>query len=146
MGRIDEAITEWKEAIQVTPDLAYVNFYIGYSYALKEDYAETMKWIDRYIEEDAPAQKVNGYLAKAFFYFWLGNSEPGIKYLSKVGEIAEKYGNEILIACMECMKYWLCYNAGELEKSRQHLKSWYNDMVKSWGEAWFVSFVKLHLG
>jgi tetratricopeptide (TPR) repeat protein len=61
MGRIEEAIAKYKEALEVKPDFYMPSWSIGYIYALKEDYSAAMKWFDRYIAlAPSPGTKAEG--------------------------------------------------------------------------------------
>jgi len=48
MGKLDESIEKFKEALEVKPDFASA-WKISYIYALKEDYVKALKWVDQYI-------------------------------------------------------------------------------------------------
>ena len=67
MGRLDEAIANYKEALKINPDFDSSYFSVGYIYALKAEYAEAMRWIDKYIAvAPSPGLKGRGIFGKGF--------------------------------------------------------------------------------
>ena len=50
MGKLDDALAKYREALEMKPDFYYAYWEIAYIYALKECYPECMKWIDMYID------------------------------------------------------------------------------------------------
>ena len=72
MGRLDEAIANYEKALDIKPDFS-VGFRIAYVYALKEDYVESMKWVEQYISSvPSPGNKAEGFLWKGIYNFLLG--------------------------------------------------------------------------
>jgi tetratricopeptide (TPR) repeat protein len=60
LGKLDKAIAKCKEALEVKPDFGS-ELKIAYIYALKENYSETMKWLDHFIETDRYQQGKRTY-------------------------------------------------------------------------------------
>ena len=61
MGRLDDAIHKYKEALDVSPNWTRSNWNLGYIYGLKENYTEMMKLTDRFIEgSHASGRKAEG--------------------------------------------------------------------------------------
>jgi len=131
MGRLDEAIAKYKEVLEVKPDFSEVSLKIGYIYALKEDYPEAMKWVDKEIAMATfPGAKREGYLYKGFHHFWLGNLEKSLIDLQKAKELAEATGSVTGKAYGELFKGWIYYDWGEYELSRQHNENWLDVYLK----------------
>jgi len=125
MGRLDEAISKYKEALEVKPDFSEVSLKIGYIYALKEDYTEAMKWVDKEIAmATSPGAKREVYLFKGFYHYWLGNMEKSLIDLQKAEELAEAAGSVTGNAFGEWFKGWIYYDRGEFKLSRQHNENW----------------------
>jgi len=125
MGRLDEAVAKYKEALEVKPDFSEVSNKIGYIYALKEDYPEAMKWVDKEITTaTSPGVKREGYLYKGFYHFWLGSLEKSLIDLQQAEELAEAAGSATGKAYGELFKAWIYYDRGEYELSRQHNENW----------------------
>jgi len=126
MGKLDEAIAKFKEVLEIKPD--YGNEYVvAYFYAMKEDYSETMNWIDQLISK-APStgKKSEGYLWKGFYRYWLGSLDQSISDFARAAELAEEVGNIGVQIQSERMKGWIYYERGKLELSLEHFKRWFD--------------------
>jgi len=136
MGRLDEAIAKYKETLEVKPDFFQTYWRVGYIYALKQDYDEAMKWVDKDIAA-APTlgAKGPGYRWKAFYHYWLGNIEQSLSSLRRNVDLAEAIGHESRKAGAEWMIGWVYYDKGELEQSREYFKSWF-DFYKVYSPAY----------
>jgi serine/threonine protein kinase/Flp pilus assembly protein TadD len=150
MGRLDEAIAKYKEALEVKPDFSGVSLKIGYIYALKEDYPEALKWVDKEIAmATSPGVKEDVYLYKGFYHFWLGSLEKSLIDLQKAEELAADAGLvEHVKAHGELSKAWMYYDRGEYELSRQHNENWLDVFMKYFPEyaSYFKSYHSLLLG
>jgi tetratricopeptide (TPR) repeat protein len=135
MGRLDEAIDKYKEALEIKPDWLETSLKIGYIYALKEDYPEAMKWVDKDIAiATAPGTKREGYMYKGFYHFWLGNLEGSLIDLQKAVDLAVAAGSITGKAFGEWFKGWIYYDRGEYELSRQHNENWLDVYIKYYTE------------
>jgi serine/threonine protein kinase/tetratricopeptide (TPR) repeat protein len=125
MGRLDEALTKLKEAIQIDPDFYAAYYEIGYIHALKGDYTEALNWIDRFIDR-APTVALRhvGYLYRGFYRYWLGSFRQSLIDLQKAATLAEETGNVIGKAWVDRMKGYVYYDRNELESSGRHHKIW----------------------
>ena len=131
MGRLDEAIVKYKEALEIKPDWLGTSLKIGYICALKEDYPEAMKWVDKEIAmASSPGAKREGYLYKGFYHFWLSNLEKSLVDLQKTVELAEAAGSITGKAYGEWFKGWVYYDRGEFELSRQYNENWLDVYLK----------------
>jgi serine/threonine protein kinase/Tfp pilus assembly protein PilF len=136
MGRLDEAIAKYKETLEVKPDFFQTYWRVGYVYALKQDYDEAMKWVDKDIAA-APTlgAKGPGYSWKAFYHYWLGNIEQSLSGLRRNVDLAEAIGHESRKAWAEWMIGWVYYYKGEFELSLKYFKSWF-DFIKVYSPAY----------
>ena len=123
MGRLDEAIVKYKEAVQLKPDWQ-ATLAIAYIYALKENYSQTKKWIDQRIDT-APTsgQIAEGYVCKAFYFSWLGRLDESLVEFSRAAELFKTVKNESWIVFIDWLKGWIYYDREELELSRKYFKS-----------------------
>jgi len=132
MGRLDEAIAKYKEALEVKSDFG-ADWRIAYIYALKENYAEAIKWVDQYIAT-ATSQgiKADGYRLRGFFHYWLGDLEQSLSDLGKAEELAIEIGNEPLKSGIDWTKGWIYYDRGEFELGLNYCKSWFDFAIKNY--------------
>jgi len=128
MGKLDEAIRKFKDALDIKPDFNTENF-IAYAYAMKEDYAETFKWIGKFIA-DAPSEgrKATGYLIKGFYHYWLGNSKQALDDLQKAWNIHHELGGRDFVS--EYVMGYINYERGEFDLSRDRIQSWYDGLME----------------
>jgi len=127
MGRLDEAIAKYKEALEIKPDFKFSNEWLPYMYALKEDYAEAVKRVDKFITvTQVPGFKAEGYEWKCFYYCWIGSFERSLSELSKAEDLWKDLGNDAGIAFVNRLKGFIYYDGGELELSQRHYKRGFN--------------------
>jgi serine/threonine protein kinase/tetratricopeptide (TPR) repeat protein len=130
MGRIDEAIAKFKEALEIRPDFFFSSGNLIYVYALKENYAEAMKWADRYVANaPSPMVKHQGYLWKGFIDFWLGRFGKSLLSLDKAIELAEEAENEGAKGFVHWLKAWLYGDLGEFDTGRKCLEDYLKSAV-----------------
>ncbi len=131
MGRLDDALGKYKEAIEVKPNF-HSRWKIAFIYAIKEDYIQAMKSIDQYIAH-APSQglKAEGYLWKAFYYYWLGGLSQSLEELNNAAELCKKTGARYDNAYIDFMRGWVFYRKMEYETSEKYLKSWLDVLRES---------------
>jgi tetratricopeptide (TPR) repeat protein/TolB-like protein len=125
MGQIDEALSKYKEAIEVKPDfMSSLN--IAYIYALREDYAEALKWIDHYITM-APSIgiKATGYWYKAFYYRFLGKFDQTLNTLDTVEYLIDPLEYGIGSSALDGLRASVYYDMKEYELSQNYSKDWY---------------------
>jgi tetratricopeptide (TPR) repeat protein len=127
MGRLDEAIAKYKEVLEVKPDFFYTRLIIGYIYALKQDYNESMKWIDQYIATaPSPERRALGFCWKGLLHYWFGRFAQSISDLLRAKDLAVTVESKALEALAEWMKGWVHYDRGEHELSRRCFKNYFS--------------------
>jgi len=133
MGKIDEAIRKFNDALDIRPDFNIEN-YIAYAYAMKEDYVETFRWIDKFIT-DAPSEgrRSIGYQLKGFYHYWLGNSKQAIEDLQKAWDIQHELGRRGYLS--EYIIGVINYERGESSISREQFQSWHDGLMKLYPKA-----------
>ena len=132
MGRLDEAIAKYKEALEVKPDFG-TELAIGYIFALKEDYIETMRWVDQFIAMASPIGfgiRGSGDYWKAFYHYWLGNSDHSLSELHRLFDLAEAKGDMGAKLDLLWIIGWIYYDKGEIEPSLSHFKSWFDNGIE----------------
>jgi serine/threonine protein kinase/tetratricopeptide (TPR) repeat protein len=88
MGKFDEAVEKFQEAIRLRPDFGSDNK-ISYIQALREDYPGALDWIDQYIAA-APSNgtKAWGCQLKAVYHHFQGLTEAAFADLARAKEYA----------------------------------------------------------
>ena len=131
MGRLDEAIAGYKETLRINPDFESSYFSIGYIYALKAEYAEAMRWIDRFIAT-APSRELKrtGYLWKGLCRLLSGSLKDCDFYFREAEEYAEAgyvWGRPYV----NLVKAFIYYDWGGLDQSRGYNEAWLDDFIKA---------------
>jgi len=124
LGKLDEAILEYKKALRIKPDFYFSKIKIGYILALKEDYLGAINWIDQFIAEVSdPGMKALGYIWKGFFYYWVRQFTNSMENLNLATENAKTVENRNLVCLADLMRAWIYYDKGEYGLSRRYFKN-----------------------
>jgi len=123
MGRLDEAIDKYKEALEIKPDFYYAYWEIAYIYALREMYREALEWIDRYIEH-APSlgTRAEGCRWKSFYRCWLGDIDGALAEAQRLETVAREHDNDFWATEADRVRGWIYYDRDELVLSRKRLQ------------------------
>jgi len=117
-GDLDKALVKYKEAVEVKPGFDS-ELGIAYIYALKENYTETMKWLDNFIMSNpSPGKKSQGYLFKGFYHLLLGHYKQALMDISKTKELMRLAGNEYGVAVGTMMTGCIYLERKEYKLSR----------------------------
>jgi serine/threonine protein kinase/tetratricopeptide (TPR) repeat protein len=114
-GDLDEAIRKFKEALDLDPGFG-IEWKIAYIYALKEDYPEAIRWLDRgTAQTTSAAVQSDSYRMRAFFHHWLGDSDKALIDLGTASEEAK--GSELtsLESASRWLKAWVLYDRGDVD-------------------------------
>jgi len=132
MGRLEDSIAKYKEALEIKSDFGS-QLPLAYIFALKEDYAETINWIDQYIAT-APSTgiKTDGYLWKGFYHYWLGSLEHSVGNIRMAVILADSVDNIERKVWANWLLGWIHYDSGELETSQQHIQIYFDLFVQEW--------------
>ncbi|MDH5742426.1 MAG: protein kinase [Candidatus Aminicenantes bacterium] len=110
MGRLDESIEKFKEALEVKLDFGS-EWRISYIYALKQDYEEAMRWLDQFITMASTVSlKAQGYLWKGFYYYLQGKLRQSFEEINKAQELAEQANNLRLVDVAYRSRIWTAYD------------------------------------
>jgi len=132
MGRLEDSIAKYKEALEIKPDFVS-QLPLAYIFALKEDYAETIRWIDQYIEKTpSTGIKAHGYLWKGFYHYWLGILDHSVENIRKAIILADSVDNIESKGRANWLLGWIHYDRGKLKTSRQHIQISFDLFVKNW--------------
>jgi serine/threonine protein kinase/tetratricopeptide (TPR) repeat protein len=125
MGRLDEAIANYRKVLEIKPDFG-VGYRVAYIYALKEDYAESMHWLDHDINSmPTPGTKAEAFFWRGIYNFLLGRREGAFNSLSIADNWAEEADDQVRKLTIDYLKGWWYYEWEELELSNEYLqKAW----------------------
>ena len=131
MGKLDEAVAKYKEALEIKPDFFQSYWRVGYIFALKEEYTEALKWVDKDISiSSSPGLKADGYITKGLFQYWLGNFEQALSSFNLAKDLAEAAGNKGVKATADLLAGLIYCDQQEFELSRKHIKRWFDVYIE----------------
>ncbi len=122
MGRFDEAVEKFKEAIRIKPDFGSDNK-ISYIFALKEDYAGALNWIGQFINE-APSNglKAWGSQLKAVYHHLQGKTEAAFADLEEAKRSALLDNDFYNANSLYRSKIWISYDLGRYDDFLKYAK------------------------
>jgi tetratricopeptide (TPR) repeat protein len=128
MGKIDEAIIKFKDALDIKPDFTIENF-LAYAYAMKEDYDEAFHWCAKFSEKNLSENiKAKGYWFSGFYHHWLGNYQQAVEDLQKAWDMVAKSENRDFMS--EFLMGYFYYEKGEWDLSRDYIQGWYDGLME----------------
>jgi serine/threonine protein kinase/Flp pilus assembly protein TadD len=134
MGRLDEAIANYKDSLKIKSDLFGPYFCVGYIYALKAEYAEAMRWMDKFIAmAPSPEKRRTAYLWKGFCRLLSGGLKDCDFYFREAEEYAEPgyvWGRPYI----NLLKAFIYYDLGEPDQSRRSNEAWLDVYIKAYPE------------
>jgi tetratricopeptide (TPR) repeat protein len=131
MGQLDEALANYKEAQKINPAI-WSSFSVGYIYALKAEYTEAIRWIDKFIAAaSSPEKKRTGYLWKGLCRLLSGSSKDCDFYFREAEEYSDP-GYVWGLPFINWIKAFIYYDRGELEQSRRSNEVWLSDFIKAY--------------
>ena len=149
LGRLDEAMAKFQEALEVKPDFFNSYLKIGYLCALKEDYPETMKWIDQSIATaQSPGLRAEGLWWKGFYHQWLCRQDLALDEFNEVTDFSKASENEFLISTIDWLDGCVYYERGELELSHRHFQNWFDFRVEKNPQdvSYYIASYNFYLG
>ncbi len=133
MGKIDEAIRKFKDALDIKPDFTIENF-LAYAYAMKEDYAEAIHWSGKFSASPlSGGMEAKGYWFSGFYHHWLGNYKQAIEDLQKAWDIVQESGNRDFMS--EFLMGYFNYKRGEWDLGRDYIQGWHDGLMEPLPEA-----------
>jgi tetratricopeptide (TPR) repeat protein/tRNA A-37 threonylcarbamoyl transferase component Bud32 len=125
MGNLDEAVAKYKAVLTVRPDFYQSCLGLAYAYALKEEYAETERWLEEFVKRaPTPQTKLEGIAFKNFYDHLLGRLDRSLAgYLSSLSQM-EKFRLDYPTANTNLQIAFLYMDRGEFDKARKALQIW----------------------
>jgi tetratricopeptide (TPR) repeat protein len=119
VGRLDEAISICKGIMEIKPDFPYLGVKIGYCYALKEDYAEALRWLDYHITvSGSKVWKGGGYMTRGFIDYMIGAEDQALADFQTAIGLTGDVDNILWNRYTTWSKGWVHYERGEFEAAR----------------------------
>ncbi len=129
MGEIDAAIAKFKEVQAIKPDFSGVDWRLAYCHALKEDYAEAMKSLDKHMAM-YPGE-VFYFCMRGFYHYFQGHAKYALDDLKKAYELAGSQRNEWPFRETERVRAWLLYDLGEIDSSGTAISKLINSLMEA---------------
>jgi len=131
MGRTEEAMEKYKEAMAVKPDFGS-QWRMAYVCALEEKYQEAMEWIDAYISNSkSPGLKAGGYWWKGVYYYLAGNYINSLENFNRSVKLGVDSGIKRRIRMSNFFKAWMFYDRGETGRSKDHYRQYYENAIQT---------------
>jgi tetratricopeptide (TPR) repeat protein len=124
MGWLDNALSNFKKAIEVRREFLGPHMKAAYVHAMKEEYGEATALIDTMLSvAPTPAFKGMCFQWKAFYSYWLGRREEALNHVYQVKRFAEAAGISGLGYGSDVLAAWIHYERNELQEARKYLDS-----------------------
>ena len=123
MGKLDEAIVNYGEALRIKPDFYYAYLKISYCYGLKSDYRQSIQWIEKYeqhAQSEGPKAEVMWW--KAYYLKWLGQFGSSLYESNNIIQLAQNLNEESGIAMAKFLIASIYYENKEFQESRLYYK------------------------
>ena len=123
MGRLDEAVSNYKQALEIKPDFYFSILKLGYVFTLKEKYHDAFDWIEKFNSVAVDdGMKALGHIWEGFLYYWLGEFKHSYSSLDEAADFAQLAGNDELMAHADLLKGWISCDKGEYDIGREYFK------------------------
>ena len=123
LGEMDKAKAKLKEAIEISTDLHWPYHTIAYIYALEENYAEAIRYLDQFINvSQSPGLKGHVYGTKAFYLYWIGSMEQSLKEMQKAENLWREVENNYANYAVSLYKGWVHCDRKEFDLARKWFK------------------------
>ncbi len=121
MGKLDEAIAEFRIALEIKPNFHISAGKIAYIYAMKEDYPEAEKWIGNAIAiAPSPGTKAIWHWVNAWMYNWCGKLEQANASLDMAYNLAITQDNQYTVAGVNWLSAFMDRDIGRYDSAEAH--------------------------
>jgi serine/threonine protein kinase/tetratricopeptide (TPR) repeat protein len=133
LGNLDEAVAKYQQALAMKPDFYQSCGGLAYANALKEDYAETERWVEEFIKRTpTPQAKTEGLALRNFYDHLLGRLDRSRAGYLSILEQLEKFQMGSVVAYTNLYQGFLYTDRGELDQARQAFQRWFDYVVKNY--------------
>jgi tetratricopeptide (TPR) repeat protein len=116
MGDLDTAIAKYNEALEIQPNFGCESR-LAYIYALKQEYAETMRLIEGFTARAPSAGlKAEGYIWMAMYDYLAGKRDKAFEDLRQAEVWSDKAGNELRKSFSYAISGWIYFELGGPER------------------------------
>ncbi|MCK4513211.1 protein kinase, partial [bacterium] len=124
MGRLDEALANYTEAFEISPHFVD-DWRVGYVHALREDYEEASRWVDRFAAKAASRdRKAQAQVWMGLYSAWLGSFGQCRRDLDEARDLARADSNRLWEDQAGRTRAWSFLLRGEPERGRAFFESW----------------------
>ena len=123
MGKLDDAVAKYREALELKPDFYYAYWEIAYISAIKEDYEAALEWIGSFIDK-APSfgTRAEGLQWKAFYNYWTGRLDTALGIAQELWDISEEEGSDLWKTASDRLRGWIFLEKGDYGLSRGYFE------------------------
>ena len=132
MGKLDEAVAKYKEARKIRPDITLSCDSLAYVFALKENYAETERWMEEFLALATPSQKMEGFWLVGFYDYLLGRLDKSLSGYLALRKMAGEFGSALMMAYVDWTMGFLYCDRGEFDEARKAFRGYADFMFKEY--------------
>ncbi|UCH13896.1 MAG: protein kinase [Bacteroidales bacterium] len=125
LGKLNDAIANYKSAIQIKPVFYYAYLKISYCYGLMEDYSEAGEWISKYKQLIQPHVPLSGEAIwwTAYYQQWLGQFEIALNTLEEALNLGREFTVPWGSAIVEFLVGYCNYEQNDLKTSYRYFNN-----------------------
>jgi serine/threonine protein kinase/Flp pilus assembly protein TadD len=125
MGRLDKAEAKYRQALDIKPDFVASCGGLAYLFALRENYAETSRWLAEYVVRAGPTEKMAGLWMAGYYDYFLGRLEKARSGYLDMRKMAESFGAPpYIMAALDFGSGTVNCETGRFEESRRAFESY----------------------
>jgi tetratricopeptide (TPR) repeat protein len=122
-GDLDAAAAKYREALALKPDFYASCSGLSYVYALKEDYAESGRWLDEFVKRaPTPQAKMEGLYQKCYYDYFLGRNDRALAGGLALKSQGEQYKFFYGLGALDWLMGFLYADKGDFDKARKALR------------------------
>ena len=130
MGKLDECIAKYKEALNLKPDFLSSNMGLTYIYGLKEDYQEALKFVEQFIAiAPSAGAKGMGTYFKNFLLCWVGKRKQALAEIKTLIGLTDMLGMKEASAAMNLLTGLVYLDMGELNLGQTNIQNCYDKLM-----------------
>jgi serine/threonine protein kinase/Flp pilus assembly protein TadD len=124
VGQLDKAESKYKEALDLKPNFVSSCSGLAYTNALRENYAETFRWLGEFVARAGPTQKMEGLWLASYYDYFLGRLEKARSGYLALRKILEGFGSPpYLVASLDWISGYINCDLGRFEEARRGFQS-----------------------